>query len=114
MARIAGVNIPVNKRIEVGLTYVHGIGASTASKIVKDVGVDANTYVKDLTEDEIVKLREAVEASRGRGRPAARALPEHQAPLGDRRLAASATAADCRSGDSARRPTPAAARARGG
>ena len=62
MARIAGVNIPVNKRVEVGLTYVHGIGQSTASKIVKDTGVDPNTYVKDLTDDETVKLREAVES----------------------------------------------------
>ena len=62
MARIAGVNIPVNKRVEVGLTYVHGIGQSTASKIVKDTGVDPDTYVKDLTDDEVVKLREAVES----------------------------------------------------
>jgi small subunit ribosomal protein S13 len=62
VARIAGVNIPVNKRVEVGLTYVHGIGQSTASKIVKDTGVDADTYVKDLTDDEVVKLREAVES----------------------------------------------------
>ena|SRR5690349_8470417 len=62
MARIAGVNIPVNKRVEVGLTYVHGIGQSTASKIVTDTGVDPNTYVKDLTDDEVVKLREAVES----------------------------------------------------
>ena len=62
MARIAGVNIPTNKRVQVGLTYVHGIGDSTATKIVTDVGVDPNTYVKDLTDDEVVKLREAVEA----------------------------------------------------
>jgi small subunit ribosomal protein S13 len=62
MARIAGVNVPTNKRVEVGLTYVHGIGQSTASKIVKDTGVDPNTYVKDLTDDEVVKLREAVES----------------------------------------------------
>jgi small subunit ribosomal protein S13 len=62
MARIAGVNIPVNKRVEVGLTYVHGIGQSTASRIVKDTGVDPDTYVKDLTDDEVVKLREAVES----------------------------------------------------
>ncbi len=62
MARIAGVNVPVNKRVEVGLTYVHGIGQSTASKIVKDTGVDPDTYVKDLTDDEVVKLREAVES----------------------------------------------------
>src|ERR687892_2000994 len=61
MARIAGVNIPLNKRIEIGLTYVHGIGRSTATKILTDVGVDPNTYVKDLTDDETVKLREAVE-----------------------------------------------------
>jgi small subunit ribosomal protein S13 len=62
VARIAGVNIPVSKRIEVGLTYVHGIGASTAGKIAADVGVDPDTYVKDLTDDEVVKLREAVES----------------------------------------------------
>ena len=62
MARIAGVNVPTNKRVEVGLTYVHGIGSSTASKIVKDAGLDPDTYVKDLTDDEVVKLREAVES----------------------------------------------------
>jgi len=62
VARIAGVNIPTNKRVEVGLTYVHGIGQSTASRIVKDTGVDPDTYVKDLTDDEVVKLREAVES----------------------------------------------------
>ena len=67
MARIAGVNVPTNKRVEVGLTYVHGIGQSTASKIVKDTGVDPNTYVKDLTDDEVVKLREAVESQEVEG-----------------------------------------------
>jgi small subunit ribosomal protein S13 len=61
MARIAGVNIPTDKRVEVGLTYVHGIGRSTANEILKKVGVDPDTKVKDLTEDETVKLREAVE-----------------------------------------------------
>jgi small subunit ribosomal protein S13 len=61
MARIAGVNLPLNKRAEIGLTYVHGIGRSTANKILDEVGVDPNTYVKDLTEEETVKLREAVE-----------------------------------------------------
>jgi small subunit ribosomal protein S13 len=61
MARIAGVNIPLNKRAEVGLTYVFGIGRSTANRILKETGVDPNTQVKDLTEDEIVKLRDAVE-----------------------------------------------------
>jgi small subunit ribosomal protein S13 len=62
MARIAGVNIPVNKRIEVGLTYVFGIGRSTASQILNDTEVSPDTKVKDLTEDEVVKLREAVES----------------------------------------------------
>jgi small subunit ribosomal protein S13 len=63
VARIAGVNIPLNKRVEVGLTYVFGVGRSTANKIIKDAGVDPNTAVKDLTEDEVVKLREAIEAN---------------------------------------------------
>jgi small subunit ribosomal protein S13 len=61
MARIAGVNLPLNKRIEVGLTYVHGVGRSTANEVLKKVGVDPDTYVKDLTEEETVKLRDAVE-----------------------------------------------------
>jgi small subunit ribosomal protein S13 len=62
VARIAGVNVPVNKRVEVGLTYVHGIGQSTSRKILDESGVDPDTYVKDLTDDEVVKLREAVES----------------------------------------------------
>jgi small subunit ribosomal protein S13 len=61
MARIAGVNIPVNKRVEIGLTYVFGIGRSTAQEILSETGIDPNTSVKDLTEEEVVKLREAVE-----------------------------------------------------
>ena len=61
MARIAGVNLPLNKRAEIGLTYVFGIGRSTANEILKKTGVDPNTAVKDLTEDEIIKLRDAVE-----------------------------------------------------
>jgi small subunit ribosomal protein S13 len=62
MARIAGVNVPTNKRVEIGLTYVHGIGRSSANKILGQADVDPNTYVKDLTDDEVVKLREAVES----------------------------------------------------
>jgi small subunit ribosomal protein S13 len=62
MARIAGVNIPLDKRVEVGLTYVHGIGRPSANKILSEVGVDPDTKVKDLTDDETVKLREAVES----------------------------------------------------
>lgn len=61
MARIAGINIPVNKRIEVGLTYIFGIGDSTAKQILAEAKVDPGTQVKDLTEDEVMKLREAVE-----------------------------------------------------
>ena len=61
MARIPGINIPVNKRAEIGLTYIFGIGRSTALQILKETGVDPDTQVKDLTEDEVMKLREAVE-----------------------------------------------------
>jgi small subunit ribosomal protein S13 len=61
MARIAGINIPLNKRSEIGLTYIYGIGPSTARKVLQDAGVDPDTYVKDLTEDEVRKLRERVD-----------------------------------------------------
>jgi small subunit ribosomal protein S13 len=62
MARIAGINIPLNKRVEIGLTYVYGIGRSTAQKVCAQAGVDPDTYVRDLTDDEVVKLRQSVEA----------------------------------------------------
>jgi small subunit ribosomal protein S13 len=62
MARIAGVNLPLNKRIEIGLTYVHGVGRSTANEVLKKTGIEPDTYVKDLTEEEQVKLRNEVEA----------------------------------------------------
>jgi small subunit ribosomal protein S13 len=61
MARIAGINIPLNKRVEIGLTYIYGIGRSTAAELVKKAGVDPDTYVKDLTDDEVLKLREAID-----------------------------------------------------
>jgi small subunit ribosomal protein S13 len=61
MARIAGVNIPLNKRVEIGLTYVYGIGQSTSQKLLDKAGVDRNTYVKDLTEDEVIKLRDMID-----------------------------------------------------
>ena len=67
MARIAGVNIPINKRAEIGLTYVFGIGRSTANQILRDTGINPDTYVKDLTEEEVVKLREAVESRQVEG-----------------------------------------------
>jgi small subunit ribosomal protein S13 len=61
MARIAGVNIPLNKRVEVGLTYIFGIGPSLAKRVLAETGVDPNTYVKNLTEDEIRKLRDSID-----------------------------------------------------
>jgi small subunit ribosomal protein S13 len=61
MARISGVNIPVNKRVEISLTYIFGIGQSTAQEILAETGIDPNTPTKDLTEEEVVKLRDAVE-----------------------------------------------------
>ena len=61
MARIAGINIPLNKRVEIGLTYVYGIGRSQSNAILKKAGVDPNTYVKDLTDDEVIKLRDAID-----------------------------------------------------
>ena len=61
MARIAGVNLPLNKRSEIGLTYIYGIGRATSNKILKQVGVSPDTYVRDLTEDEVAKLRDAID-----------------------------------------------------
>src|SRR5690242_705305 len=61
MARIAGINIPLNKRVEVGLTYIYGIGPSLAREVLEKAGVDPNTYVKDLTDDEVVKLRDTID-----------------------------------------------------
>ncbi len=61
MARIAGINIPLNKRVEIGLTYVYGIGRSQSNEVLKEAGVEPDTYVKDLTDDEVRKLRDGVE-----------------------------------------------------
>ncbi|MBJ7470279.1 MAG: 30S ribosomal protein S13 [Solirubrobacteraceae bacterium] len=61
MARIAGINIPLNKRAEVGLTYIYGIGRQTANDILAETGVDKDRKIRDLTEDEISRLRTAVE-----------------------------------------------------
>jgi small subunit ribosomal protein S13 len=61
MARIAGVNIPLNKRVEIGMTYIFGIGHSTSKELLDRAGIDRNTYVRDLTDDEISKLRDLVE-----------------------------------------------------
>jgi small subunit ribosomal protein S13 len=61
MARIAGINIPLNKRAEIGLTYIHGIGRSTANKVLAEADVEPDRKVKDLTEDEVRRLREKVD-----------------------------------------------------
>jgi small subunit ribosomal protein S13 len=63
MARISGVNIPLNKRVEVGLTYIYGVGRSTANKLLAEVAISPDTYVRDLTEEEVVKLRDAIDGS---------------------------------------------------
>jgi small subunit ribosomal protein S13 len=61
VARIAGVNLPLNKRSEIGLTYIFGIGRATANKLLAEVGVSPDTYVRDLTEDEVSRLRDAID-----------------------------------------------------
>jgi len=61
MARIAGVNVPLNKRVEVGLTYIYGIGRPTSNKLLSDLSISPDTYVRDLTDDEVSKLRDAVD-----------------------------------------------------
>jgi small subunit ribosomal protein S13 len=63
MARIAGINLPLNKRVEIGLTYIYGIGQSTSNQVLAELGVSPDTYVRDLTDDEVVKLREAIDRS---------------------------------------------------
>lgn len=61
MARIAGVDLPREKRVEIGITYIFGIGRSTAQKILKETGINPDTRVKDLTEDDVSKLRDYIE-----------------------------------------------------
>jgi small subunit ribosomal protein S13 len=63
MARIAGVNIPPQKRVEIGLTYIYGVGRSTSNTILAKLSIDPDTKVRDLTEEEVVRLREAIDGS---------------------------------------------------
>jgi small subunit ribosomal protein S13 len=63
MARISGINIPLNKRVEIGLTYIYGIGRSTSNRLLAQVGVEPDRKVRDLTEEEVVKLRELIDGS---------------------------------------------------
>lgn len=62
MARIAGVDLPNEKRIEAGLTYIYGIGWSTSREILEKTGIDSSTRVKDLTEEEVGKIRKVIES----------------------------------------------------
>ena len=61
MARIAGVNIPLNKRVEIGLTYIYGIGRPTSNELLAQLGISPDTYVRDLTDDEVAKLRDLID-----------------------------------------------------
>ncbi len=63
MARIAGVNIPREKRVEIGLTYIYGIGRSTANEVLKELGLNPDTKVRDLTEEEVARLRAHIDGN---------------------------------------------------
>jgi small subunit ribosomal protein S13 len=62
MARISGINIPLNKRVEIGLTYIYGIGRATSNKLLTQAGVEPDRKVRDLTEEEVVKLRDLIDS----------------------------------------------------
>ena len=62
MARISGVNIPLNKRVEIGLTYIYGIGRSSSNKLLAELGIEPDRKVRDLTEEEVIRLREAIDS----------------------------------------------------
>lgn len=61
MARIAGVDLPINKQVQIGLTYIYGIGRSRAAKICQEASVDTGIKVKDLTEDQVVRIRNIIQ-----------------------------------------------------
>jgi small subunit ribosomal protein S13 len=61
MARIAGINIPLNKRVEIGLTYIYGIGRPTSNDILAEIGIEPDRKVRDLTDDEVSKLRDVID-----------------------------------------------------
>src|SRR4029453_17335897 len=61
LARIAGVNIPLNKRVEIGLTYIYGIGQPTSNQMLAELGISPDTYVRDLTDDEVARLRDLID-----------------------------------------------------
>jgi len=61
MARIAGINIPLNKRVEIGLTYIYGVGRPTSNEILAQLGIEPDRKVRDLTDDEVAKLRDIID-----------------------------------------------------
>lgn len=63
MARIAGVDLPREKRVVIGLTYIYGIGRSSSQRILADAGIDESTRIRDLTDDEVAKLREVIDGT---------------------------------------------------
>ena len=87
MARVGGVEIPNERRVEVALTYIYGIGSATSAKILAEARMDPNTRVRNLTEAELSNLREIIDRTyRTRGRPPAGAFAERQAVDGYRLL----------------------------
>ncbi len=63
MARIAGTDLPRDKRVEIGLTYIFGVGRSTSRRVLQDLGIDIDTKVRDLTDNEVVRIRQYVDAN---------------------------------------------------
>jgi small subunit ribosomal protein S13 len=61
VARIAGINLPLNKRVEIGLTYIYGVGRATSSSLLRELEISNDTYVRDLTEDEVSRLRDIID-----------------------------------------------------
>jgi small subunit ribosomal protein S13 len=91
MARISGVDLPKEKRVEIALTYIYGIGRNVADEIIKATGVNPDTRVKDLTEADVGSALLHRHNVQGGGRPSPRSLDEHQAADGDRLYAGSGT-----------------------
>ena len=85
MARIAGVDLPREKRVEIGLTYIYGIGLTTSKKILAETGINPDTRVKDLDENDVSERIYRSQRTCG-GRASQRSFPQHQAPYGNRLL----------------------------
>src|SRR3954451_4999159 len=81
MARIAGVNLPLQKRVEVGLTYIYGIGRSTSNQLLDELKISGDTYVRDLTEDEVGRLRDRIDQDLVVGSDLRRERSQNSKPL---------------------------------